>query len=201
MTDRYPIPAGVFEHEIEVQRSRFRATVAPSASTDEARVFIQTVRDRDPDATHHCWAYLIGPPGTSDRVGMSDDGEPHGTAGRPMLHVLTHTPVGDVVVVVTRWFGGKKLGTGGLVRAYSDAVRQVLAAMPTAERIEWCELAIEIEYAAVEPLRRLLPTHEAEVLDEAWAEQATIRVRLPQERRDGFVHEVAEMSNGTARIR
>ena len=102
MTARYPIPAAEFEHEIEVRRSRFRATVAPAASVEDARGFIQGIRKQYPDATHNCWAYLVGPPGSTDRVGMSDDGEPHGTAGRPMLNVLSHASVGDVAVVVTR---------------------------------------------------------------------------------------------------
>jgi uncharacterized YigZ family protein len=200
MGERYPVPAGEFEHQIEVQRSRFRATVAPAASIDEARAFIQAIRDRYPDATHNCWAYLVGPPGATDRVGMSDDGEPHGTAGRPMLNVLTHALLGDVAVVVTRWFGGTKLGTGGLVRAYSGAVQQALEHLPTAERVDWCELDVELDYAAVEPLRRLLGRHEAEIVDETWAERATFRVRLPAELAEEFTTQVVDMSNGTARI-
>jgi uncharacterized YigZ family protein len=199
-SDRYPIPAAACEHEIEERRSRFRASLAGAASVDEAKAFIATVRERYPDATHHCWAFLVGPPGSSDRVGMSDDGEPHGTAGRPMLQVLTHAPLGDVVVVVTRWYGGVKLGTGGLARAYSDAVQQVIAVAPTAERIEWCEVGVEIDYAGVEPLRRLLPAHEATITDEAWGERATFTVRLPQEGREGFVAQVVDASNGTAVI-
>lgn len=201
MTTRYPIPAGPFEHEIEVRRSRFRATIAPAASVAEARACIDRVRAADPGATHHCWAYLVGAPGATDRVGMSDDGEPHGTAGRPMLQVLSHAPVGDVVAIVTRWFGGTKLGTGGLVRAYSQAVRETLDRMPTAERVAWRELEIDLDYAAAEPLRRLLPAHEAEVIDESYEAKVTLRVRLPQERCAGFACAVTEMSNGTARIR
>jgi uncharacterized YigZ family protein len=130
---------------------------------------------------------------------MSDDGEPHGTAGRPMLQVLTHAPVGDVVAVVTRWFGGTKLGTGGLARAYADAVSRALERMPTAERIEWCEVEIGVEYAAIEPLRRLLPECEAEIIDESYAERATIVARVPAERLDILAARVTEMSNGTAR--
>jgi uncharacterized YigZ family protein len=200
MAERYPIPAGEHEHEIEVQRSRFRATVAPAASVDEARAFVESIRARYPDATHHCWAYLVGPPGATDRVGLSDDGEPHGTAGRPMLNVVSHGPCGDVVVVVTRWYGGTKLGTGGLARAYSDAVQQALGELALAERIEWIALEVDVEYAAVEPLRRLLPEHEAEIVEEAWAERARFRVRLPAEGVDAFRARVADMSNGTARI-
>jgi uncharacterized YigZ family protein len=200
MSGRYPIPAAEIEHAIEVQGSRFRATIAPVASVDEARAFIERIREGDPAATHHCWAYLVGPPGSTDRVGLSDDGEPHGTAGRPMLKVLSHAPVGDVAVVVTRWFGGTKLGTGGLARAYGGAVQEALARLPVGERVEWAELTVEIDYAGVEPLRRALPAHEASVIDERWDERATMRVRLPRERCDEFRGHVTDLSNGTARI-
>ncbi|MCP3903935.1 MAG: YigZ family protein [Planctomycetes bacterium] len=200
MSERYAIPAGEHEHEIAVQRSRFRAAIAPAASVEDARAFVRSIRDRYPDATHHCWAYLVGAPGATDRVGMSDDGEPHGTAGRPMLKVLSHAPIGDVVVVVTRWYGGTKLGTGGLARAYGEAVQQVLAVAPRAERIEWQELDVELDYAAVEPLRRMLPAHEAEIIDESWTERAAMRLRLPLERVEAFRAQVIEMSNGTARV-
>jgi len=201
MGERYPIPAGEHEHEIVVLRSRFRATVAPAATVEEARAFVASIRERYPDATHHCWAFLVGAPGATDRVGMSDDGEPHGTAGRPMLNVIAHASCGDVVVVVTRWFGGTKLGTGGLVRAYSAAVQQALATLDLAERIEWSELEVDIEYAAVDPLRRLLTAHEAEIIDEAWTERAVFRVRLPVDGVEAFRARVADMSHGTARIR
>ena len=200
MGARYPIPAAEFRHEIEVQRSRFLASVAPAASVQEARAHVQVVRDRDPQATHHCWAYLVGPPGSTDRVGLSDDGEPHGTAGRPMLNVLAHADLGDVVAVVTRWYGGTKLGTGGLARAYADAVQQAIDRLPTAERIEWAEVHVAIDYAGLEPLRRLLPAQEAAIVDETYADRVTVHVRLPAERVDPFTAQVTEMSNGTASI-
>ena len=200
VAERYPIPAGEAGHEIAVLRSRFLANAAPAASVDGARVFIQVIRDRHPDATHHCWAFLVGPPGSSDRVGMSDDGEPHGTAGRPLLHALSHANVGDIVVVVTRWFGGTKLGTGGLVRAYSDAVRGLLERLPTVERVDWAEVDVMIDYARVEPLRRALGAWEAEVIDERFDEYVTLRVRLPHEQQAAFTIGVANLSNGRARV-
>ncbi len=200
MGDRYPIPADTTVHEIEIQRSRFRASVAPAASVEEARAFIDDIRTADPDATHHCWAYLIGPPASSDRVGMSDDGEPHGTAGRPMLHVLSHSGIGDVVAVVTRWYGGVKLGTGGLTRAYSDAVRETLEQMSTTERISWAHLRVSIDYAALDPLKRLLPDLEAEILDETYADRVTLALRVPEEGTTHCIQRITEMSNGSAVI-
>src|SRR5690349_3350547 len=132
---RYLVPARVHRVEQEVQKSRFVTTAAPAPTVEEARAFIARVREEFPDATHNCWAYVAGPPGSTAQVGMSDDGEPHGTAGRPMLTVLLHSGVGDICAVVTRYFGGTLLGTGGLVKAYSGGVQLALVDLPTIERV------------------------------------------------------------------
>ena len=130
MSARYPIPARTHRVEEEIQRSRFITTLAHTPTLDEARAFVQQMKAEFGDASHNCWAYVVGPPGSSAQIGMSDDGEPHGTAGKPMLTVLLHADVGDVTAVVTRYFGGTKLGKGGLVRAYSGGVQQALATLP-----------------------------------------------------------------------
>ena len=200
MSDRYFIPAESTVAEVEVKRSRFRATVGPAPDVDAAKAFIQQIRDADPDATHHCWAYLVGPPGSSDRVGMSDDGEPHGTAGRPMLHVLSHSDLGDVVAVVTRWYGGTKLGAGGLVRAYSDATREAIDAVPREEKVDRMTTTLTIPYALIDPLRRMLGDHEAEILDEVYTDAVELSVQLPRTNHDAFVSHVGDLSNGTARF-
>jgi uncharacterized YigZ family protein len=122
VTRRYPIPSARHRVEQVIDRSRFICTVAPVSTVDEAQIFVREVQREFADATHNCWAYVVGAPGSSDRIGLSDDGEPHGTAGRPMFTVLQHADVGDVAAVVTRYYGGIKLGTGGLVKAYSGAV-------------------------------------------------------------------------------
>ncbi len=109
------------------------------------------------DANHNCWAYVVGPPGSTREIGMSDDGEPHGTAGRPMLNVLLHSGVGDMVAVVTRYFGGVLLGTGGLVKAYSGGVQLALASLPVVERVPRADLTVVLDYSAITPLQRLLP--------------------------------------------
>ena len=140
--ERYPVPAGQHRVAEKISRSRFITTIAPADSIDAATAFVDGVRRELADATHYCWAYVVGPPGDTGRVGMSDDGEPHGTAGRPMLTVLLHSGVGDVAVVVTRYYGGTKLGTGGLVRAYSGGVQKALATMPRGEHVELAMLEI-----------------------------------------------------------
>src|SRR5215218_8245898 len=154
-TSRYPIPADVYRARDEIDRSRFITTIAPAPTVEAAEAFIRSMRDEFPDATHNCWAYVVGPPGSTTRVGMSDDGEPHGTAGRPMLTALLHGGVGDVVAVVTRYFGGTLLGKGGLVRAYTGCVQQALEHLPTTERVRKVRIAIEIEYASVDGVRRM----------------------------------------------
>ena len=155
MSDRYPVPAEVHRVEEEIQRSRFITTVAPADSIAVATAFIDQMRAAYADATHNCWAYLVGPPASSARVGMSDDGEPHGTAGRPMLNVLSHSGVGDIAAVVTRYYGGTKLGKGGLVRAYSGGVKLALASLPLLERVARRRVRLLLDYTAVTLLRRL----------------------------------------------
>ena len=154
---RYFVPAGTHRVADEIRRSRFITTLARAASVAEAQLFIQQVRDEFPDATHHCWAYVVGPPGTTAQIGMSDDGEPHGTAGRPMLNALLHADVGDVAAVVTRYYGGTNLGTGGLVRAYGGGVIRALETLPRIERIAFVAVSVALDYARVSAFEQIQP--------------------------------------------
>lgn len=120
----YPVPAQRCRVYLTVKRSRFIATIARSSNPRATKAFVQEIRDEFHDATHNCWAFATGPPGDTAAVGASDDGEPHGTAGRPMLNVLLHSEAGEIAAVVTRYYGGIKLGTGGLVRASADGARE-----------------------------------------------------------------------------
>lgn len=176
---RYLIPAGPHRVEHEIERSRFITTLARAATLEDARAFIARVRDEFPDATHNCWAYVVGPPGSTACIGMSDDGEPHGTAGRPMLNAMLHGRVGDVAAVVTRYFGGTLLGKGGLVRAYTGGVVDALATLPTTERIRKARVAVEIEYPRVDAVRRMLPSFDAVILAEDFSATVGYRVELP----------------------
>ncbi|MGD9326788.1 MAG: YigZ family protein, partial [Desulfobacterales bacterium] len=105
----YKIPAKLYRTEETIKRSRFIATVARAFTEEDAKAFISIIKNEFPDATHNCWAYVAGPPGDTARIGMSDDGEPHGTAGKPILTALLHSEIGEIVAVVTRYFGGTKL--------------------------------------------------------------------------------------------
>ena len=194
--NRYPVPAGEIRREILVVNSRFIASLAPAFSVDEARAFISRVKSEMPDASHHVPAFIIGS-AESITSHCSDAGEPSGTAGRPALAVLQGSGLGDVVVVVTRYFGGTKLGTGGLVRAYSDAVRAVLADVQRAERVPTHTIMLELPYPLLERARRLVAAHSGQILDEDYTASVVISARLPIERLPGFQAELSELSNGS----
>jgi len=197
---RYPIPAASHRVEEEINRSLFITSVGYTPTLTAAREFIAQVSTEFADASHNCWAYVIGPPGSTGQIGMSDDGEPHGTAGRPMLTVLLHAGVGDICAVVTRYFGGTLLGKGGLVKAYSGGVQLALQSLPLSERIPKAELIVVLDYANVTPLKRLLPTYEVEVLEEEYAADVTYRLKLPVEQMAACTEAIDGLTNGQALI-
>jgi uncharacterized YigZ family protein len=197
---RYHVPATRHRTEEIIERSRFICTIAPANTVEAAQAFIRELNAEFADATHNCWAYVIGPPGNTSRAGMSDAGEPHGTAGRPMLTVLLHSGVGDIAAVVTRYYGGTKLGTGGLVKAYSGAVQHALATLPLTERIDWVELAVTLGYASIDALRQLLPAHEAEVLTEAYGAEVDYVLRVPRPHAAALQSALLDATRGQARI-
>jgi uncharacterized YigZ family protein len=195
-SSRYPIPAQRFRTEIEIERSRFIATVQEVTSPEAAQAFVAELKAEFPDANHNCWAYLVGPPGSSDRIGLSDDGEPHGVAGKPMLTTLQHSGLGDTAVVVTRYFGGIKLGKGGMVKAYTAAVQAALDKLPRGQRIDWIYLTIRFDYHLLTPLQRRFTDFEAEELASHYAENVSLELRLPQEQQAAFEKMFTDLSAG-----
>lgn len=201
MTDAgYPVPDGLHRAEQSIERSRFIATIAHTPSADAARALIDAVRAEFPDATHNCWAFVAGPPGATAHIGLSDAGEPHGTAGRPMLDVLLHSGVGEVGAVVTRYFGGVKLGKGGLVRAYGGAVQHALASLPTRLRIDRVTLIISIAYADIELLKRLLAEFDAEILEDSYGAEVRYVAAVPASRSAAFAAALADGTAGRASV-
>ncbi|MEO7963345.1 MAG: YigZ family protein [Gemmatimonadaceae bacterium] len=176
---RYAVPAARHRVEQSIERSRFICTAQRVESPEEAQLFVRSVSAEFEGATHNCWAYVAGPPASSAQIGMSDDGEPHGTAGRPMLTVLMHSGVGEIAAVVTRYYGGIKLGTGGLARAYSSSVQLVLETLPRAERVDWAEISIVISYSSISAVQLILPAHDGEILSEEYAGDVRILARVP----------------------
>lgn len=200
MSNRYPIPAATCRVEDEIKRSRFITTLAHTPAREDTRVFIDQIRAEFPDASHNCWAFLIGPPGTTGNVGMSDDGEPHGMAGRPMLTGLTHSRLGDVTAVVTRYFGGTKLGKGGLVRAYSGGVQHALEKVQCTERVTRVAVLATIGYAAYESFKRLLPDFEVLVIAEDFGSDITCELAVPAEQVVPFKQAVGNLTRGQAQV-
>jgi uncharacterized YigZ family protein len=199
MTEAKFVPTERARAEIRAANSRFIATAGPAASVDAARAMIAEIRAEMPDASHHVYAYVIGH-GATTTLGMSDDGEPSGTAGRPVLAVLRGSGLGDVALVVTRYFGGTLLGTGGLVHAYGDAAKAVLTLLPREEKVERHTLAARVPYAAYETVRRLVAAHAGSVLDETFAEDVTLRVLLPAAQVAAFTATLREATAGQVRI-
>ncbi|HSR32336.1 MAG TPA: YigZ family protein [Anaerolineae bacterium] len=192
----HTIPAQEVRTEITVVNSRFVATAAPVFSVDEAKAFVARIREEFSDASHNVPAYLVGH-GASVTAHCHDDGEPSGTAGRPALAVLRGSGLGDVAVVVTRYFGGTKLGTGGLVRAYSDAVRAVLEVLPRAEKVPTHTVVINSPYPFFERIRLAVAAHSGMILDEQFAADVTVTALFPIEHFGDFQAALQEMSNGT----
>lgn len=199
MSARYPIPCeAMYRTELVVRRSQFITSTAHSPDTASARTFIESIRQEFPDATHNCWAFAAGAPAQTAYAGFSDDGEPHGTAGRPMLTVLLHSGIGELACVVTRYFGGVKLGTGGLVRAYQGAVRENLESLPQQQRIIPAHIAVSIDYTHADKVRRLLPHVEAVIQDENYEACVTFTILLPEEHVPALQQRIADSTNGTA---
>jgi uncharacterized YigZ family protein len=198
--ERYPVPAARHRVEESIRRSRFITTIGRARDGDEADDFIASIRDEFPDATHNCWAFVAGPPGSSAAVGMSDDGEPHGTAGRPMLEALLHSGVGEIAAVVTRYYGGVKLGKGGLQRAYSGGVQRCLESLPLAERVRRVTLAVAVEYAARDAVFRAADQLDAVVQAEDYGADVRLRIAVPESAVGDFRRMVAEVTSGRGRV-
>lgn len=143
--------------------------------------FLASLRQQYPDARHHCWAYLLGPPAAPVSVAMNDDGEPSGTAGKPILNVLQHNNVGDVVIVVVRYFGGIKLGAGGLVRAYSAAAQMTLESLPTRQLVKQTTLKVETDFRHEQFVRHYVEQHQGDILQTHYQQHVVIELSLPDE--------------------
>jgi uncharacterized YigZ family protein len=199
VTEPYPIPAGRCQAEIVVQRSRFIATADHCPTVEAAKALLGEMRRAHPDATHHVHAFAVGH-GASVTHGTSDDGEPPGTAGRPTLAVVMGSGLGDVCVVTTRWFGGTKLGTGGLVRAYTEAAQAVLAALPRTMKEDKRAVTLTIPYSYYEPCQRLVEAFAGEITAQDFGAEVGLTVALPADAVDAFAASVAEATGGRVEV-
>ncbi len=196
----YPIPACETQAEIRVMNSRFIATLAPVFSIEEAKSFIGRIKNTYGDATHNVPIFLVGH-GSSVTAHSSDDGEPSGTAGRPALAVLQGSGLGDVAVVVTRYYGGSKLGTGGLVRAYGDAVRSVIELTPRAQKVSTHVAALVTPYPSFESIQRAISLNGGKILHTDFAAEVSITCQFPTKNFDGFQLQLQEITKGSVQAK
>lgn len=186
MAKDYPIPAGFLERETEIKKSRFIARVAPVSSRDDVKSWLEQARNDHPDARHICWAYQIGRPGAAAEAAMNDDGEPSGTAGKPILSVIQHKDLGDVLVMVIRYFGGIKLGAGGLVRAYAGATEAVLSGVERVIQQPVSQVTVTMTFADEQPLRHWCDQNGAEIGNVGYSAGVTADVSLVEEQNQEF---------------
>jgi uncharacterized YigZ family protein len=184
--------------EIEIKRSRFIAAVCPVANEEAALAFIEGVRREHRKANHNVYAYTIGPEGTLVR--FSDDGEPGGTAGRPVLDVIERERLLDTVVVVTRYFGGIKLGAGGLVRAYGQTAKAGIDAAGVLKRVLFGRLTVSIDYEWLGQIQHLLQAGGHLVASADYADKVALSVLVKDSQNDGLALAIQEATNGQARI-
>lgn len=198
MRQGYVTVAGEGTHETEVNRSRFVCALAPAGSEEEARAFLGRVRERHPTASHHCHAYVIGADAAVQRCG--DDGEPGGTAGAPMLQMLLRREVRYAVAVVARYFGGTKLGAGGLIRAYGGAVGEALDVVGTVHRERLRLATVTVDHQRAGRLENDLRAAGRAVREVAYGQAVTLTVGLPEADVPGFASWLAGATGGQARL-
>jgi uncharacterized YigZ family protein len=191
----YRIPAGQHRSDMVVVNSQFITTIGLAPTPEVARAFIASIRAEMPDANHHVYAFRTGY-GNSVIEGMSDDGEPAGTAGPPTLAVLRGVEIGDIILVTTRYFGGTKLGTGGLVRAYTDAARTSLDSLPTELKAPKTRLGMDIPYPDYTPVKRLIDAHHGSIDEETFSDTITLFVTFLSAEVDAFSTELMNLTAG-----
>ena len=196
MQDSYPVPCATAEVAEVIRRSRFVSCAGRADSRETALRFVGSVKDRFPAATHYCWAFNAGPPGSTAQVGANDDGEPHGTAGKPMLAAVLHSGLGEVAVVCARYYGGVKLGTGGLARAYAGGAKRVLSACPTERKVHRVAVLITVDYQASRRVDRCLRILDAKVVQREFGTDVRYRVLVPAANRSRLRSAVADATGG-----
>ncbi len=195
MTKPYSVPLSEIRREHVVMNSRFIATLAPVLSIDEARAFMARIRKEFADASHNVPVYIIGGGNTVTEY-FSDDGEPSGTSGKPALAVLRGSGLGDAALVITRYFGGTLLGTGGLVKAYTESAQSVVNAVGRGQRVSAHVAIIAMPYNLLERLRLVVTRQRGEVLGEDFGADVTMTIRLPVDFFDPFQDDLRELSAG-----
>ncbi|HGJ5855157.1 IMPACT family protein [Arsenophonus nasoniae] len=196
----YLIPAESVVVTEEIKKSRFITYLEHTDGVVEAKNFIQTIKHKYPDARHHCWAYVAGRPDDCQQLGFSDDGEPTGTAGKPMITQLLASHIGEISVVVVRYFGGIKLGTGGLVRAYGNSVQQALSLLNTQQKVLQKYYLIYCEYAHIKMVEQLIQQSAGQILVREYSENVILEISLPANAEQKFADKLRNLSRGALNL-
>lgn len=186
--------------EIVIKKSRFLAFLAPVRDVAAAEAVLAEIHETHKGANHHCYAYRIGLPGETMQERLSDDGEPGGTAGRPMLEVMRRRDVCNVLAVVTRYFGGTLLGAGGLVHAYQDALLAALDAASLLQLVRMHVVSVACDYGAYGRLAHEIDALGYATVDKTFGADVRLVVLMPEGRADGFAHDVANLTNGQSEV-
>ncbi len=198
--DSWLIPAAPVTFVEEIKKSRFITHLAHTDGVEAAKAFVESVRAEHPDARHHCIAWVAGPPNDSQQLGFSDDGEPAGTAGKPMLAQLMGSGVGEMTAVVVRYYGGVLLGTGGLVKAYGGGVSQALAQLTTLRKTPLTEYTLQCEYGQLTGVETLLGQFSGKIVASEYEAFVRLRVALPQSELAAFSTKLADFSRGALQL-
>lgn len=196
----YFIPAAPVTAAMEFKKSRFITLLAPTQGIEAARALVQQRRDEHPGAAHHCWAYIAGPPLDSQQLGFSDDGEPSGTAGKPMLAQLMGSGLGEITAVVVRYYGGIRLGTGGLVKAYGGGVREALKLVTSAEKIPLVEFVVSCGYEQLSWIETVVKQTGGRVVQCDYGESIILRLAIPFGRVKLAEEKLRDLSRGALQL-
>ncbi len=196
----YLIPAQSVQFEEEIKKSVFITHLAHTPSIDSAKAFVEQIKTKHADARHNCWAFVAGRAEDSMKWGFSDDGEPSGTAGKPMLAQLSGSGVGEITAVVTRYSGGIKLGTGGLVKAYGGGVSQALKLLQTIEKKITTQLQLELDYAFMPIVQSLITQFEAQEVSADYSDQVKLVVDIEQRKVNDFTQALINKSGAKALV-
>ncbi|PKH19557.1 YigZ family protein [Enterobacterales bacterium CwR94] len=201
MSTGWAIPAESVEFSEEIKKSRFITLLAHTDGVEAARQWIQLVRAAHPQAAHHCWAYVAGSPSDSQQLGFSDDGEPAGTAGKPILAQLMGAEIGEISAVVVRYYGGIQLGTGGLVKAYGGGVQHALKLLLTARRVPMQEFTLICDYAQLALVETLVARFDGSITESLFAGDITLTLALPEGTNNDFSRQLTDISRGSLQMR
>jgi len=197
----FQVPSKTITVEQDIKRSRFISTAGRAGNKKSAKEFINSVSEKYSDATHNCYAFVAGNPFSTTEIGFGDDREVSGTAGKPMLSVLQHKKIGEIVVVVSRYFGGTKLGTGGLVRAYSSSVQQALEKLP----LEYCvavkSVQISFDYQYENSVRQILNKFHVHIKDSAYSDNVVMKIGVAIDRFEELNIELQNSTSGKVAIK